>query len=116
MCREGWIPELGDVGDVEKPPRRLPCLTWGAGLAVVQGLVLLLRRSPVAAALLGIPALRLRALAGAGAHPAPLELLVVLDLQGGRGGRGQSSALQQLLPGKKGWDKGTASGEVWIGN
>lgn len=55
-------------------------LTWGAGRGVVRLLWLL--RPPIAAAVLGISALRLHALAPAGAHAALLKLLVVFYLQG----------------------------------
>lgn len=51
---------------------------------------MVLLRPSVIGAFLGVPALHLRALAGAGAHPAPLKLFMVFDLW--RRMRGQSAA------------------------
>lgn len=57
-------------------------------------LLLLLRGSLVIGAVLGIPVLQLRALAGAQPHPALLKLLVVFDLQGQEGKERAGSVLQ----------------------
>jgi hypothetical protein len=63
-------------------PHRLT-LTRGTGRDVVR-LQLLLLWGPPVAAVLGVSALWLHALAPAGAHAALLKLLMVFDLQGGR--------------------------------
>lgn len=76
----GPLTGAGMWGTCKEESVAAPHHTWVAGLDVVRGLVLLLRGSPVIGALLGVSALQLRTLAGAGAHPAPLELFVVFYL------------------------------------
>lgn len=83
MCTETRL--LSDLLPIPQPARsQVLCptglrLTRGAGGDVVGRLLLLL--GPPVAAVLGISALRLQALAPAGAHAALLKLLVVFYLQ-----------------------------------
>lgn len=79
-------------------PHQPPALpTWGTARDVVRLLLLLV--SPIAAAVLGIPALRLHALSPAGAHAALLKLLVVFYLKGPKAlGKGPTENQPSLPP------------------